>query len=127
MMERLSFWRSIPEDCRKAMSELQRLKVYKLCGWDYEETFADVWWLVLHEVDMYNEGEFCREASRSNFGEGDPDAMNLQQAKKADAWLIRWWELAHKYSMPEMLSDYHREVLGDWGEDGMRYYGGQVG
>ena len=104
-MERKDFWLSIPEDCVKAIKELKRLKVFGLCAWDYEETFADVWWLVLHEVDMYEEGEFCREASRSVWGEGDPEAMNLQQAKRADAWLIRWNVLANKYSQPEMLSD----------------------
>jgi len=125
-MERKDFWSNIPEDCKKAISELKRLKVFKLCAWDYEETFADVWWLVLHEVDMYEEGEFCKEASRSTYGEGDPQAMDIRQAKKADAWLIRWNVLAYKYSQPEMLSDYHREVLGDWGKDGIMVYGGQL-
>lgn len=125
-MERKDFWSNIPEDCKKAISELKRLKVFNLCAWDYEETFADVWWLVLHEVDMYEEGEFCKEASRSIYGEGDPQAMDIRQAKKADAWLIRWNVLAFKYSQPEMLSDYHREVLGDWGEDGIMIYGGQL-
>ena len=125
-MERRSFWSAVPADCKKAISELGRLKVYNLCGWDYEETFADVWWLVLHEVDMYHEGEFCKEAYRSVFGEGDPSAMDLRQAKKADEWLVRWWPLASKYSQPDVLSDYHREVLGDWGDDGIRYYGGEI-
>ena len=52
--------------------------------------------------------------------------MDIMQAKKADAWLIRWNDLAIKYSHPEILSDYHREVLGDWGEDGIMIYGGQL-
>ena len=121
-----SFWKNIPEDCEKAIKELKRLKVFNLCAWDYDETFADVWCLVLHEVDMYEEGEFCREASRSIFGEGDPQAMNLKQAQTADRWLVRWEELAWKYSLPDQLSDYHREILGDWGESGISYYGGQL-
>lgn len=92
-----TFWANIPDDCKTALSELNRLKVATCCAWDQEETFYDVWWLVLHEVDMYADGEFCREASRSNLGIGEPNAMNLAQAKKADAWLIRWEELANKY------------------------------
>lgn len=124
--ERQSFWKNIPDDCKKAINELKRLKVFGLCGFDYEETFADVWWLVLHEVDLYEEGEFCREAYRSVWSEGDPEAMNLKQAQAADRWLIRWNDLAWKYSLPEMLSDYHREVLGDWGDVGIMVYEGQV-
>ena len=123
---RSNFWKHIPEDCEKAIKELKRMKVFNLCGWDYEETFADVWWLVLHEVDLYEEGEFCREASRSIFGEGDPQAMNLKQAQAADRWLCRWCDLANKYSMPWMISDYHREHVGHWGEFGIGYYDGQL-
>jgi hypothetical protein len=88
-----NFWENIPIDCVKAIAELKRLKVYKLCAWDYEETFSDVWWLVLHEVDMYAEGEFVREASRSYFHTGDPEAMNLKQAQRADSWLLKWKHL----------------------------------
>jgi hypothetical protein len=99
------FWEHIPEDCEKAIKELRRLKVFNLCAWDYEQTFADVWWLVLHEVDMYVEGEYCREASRSVWGEGDPDAMNRTQAQRADAWLIRWNDLFNKYRTEEISRD----------------------
>jgi len=125
-MERKDFWCNIPADCEKAIKELKRLKVFRLCGFDYEETFADVWWLVLHEVDMYEEGEFCKEASRSYYGEGDPAAMDIRQAQRADAWLVKWWELAHKYSMPDMFSDYYKLLHRGWGEDGLNYYGGQL-
>lgn len=125
-MKRSSFWVNIPDDCKKAISELKRLKVFRCCAFDYEETFADVWWLVLHEVDMYAEGEFCREASRSIFCEGEPNAMNLKQAQAADRWLCRWWELAHKYSQPNMLSEYYYTVHVGWGEDGISYYSGQL-
>lgn len=86
----MSFWANIPEDCRKAIGELKRMKVYRLCCWDCEDSFSDVWWVVLHEVDMYVEGEFCREY-------GDPDAMNHAQAKRADQWLLRWFDLFEKY------------------------------
>lgn len=119
------FWKNIPDDCKKAINELKRLKVFNLCGFDYEETFADVWWLVLHEVDLYEEGEFCREASRSVYG-GDPEAMNLKQAVTADKWLVRWWELAHKYSQPECFSDYFKAVHSGFGIDGIPPYGGQL-
>ena len=121
-----SFWNEIPEDCAVAIRELKRMKVYRLLATDYEETFADVWWLVLHEVDMYAEGEFCKESYRSIDGEGDPNAMNFEQAVKADKWLLKWYELASKYSQPYMLSDYHRQVLGDWGEFGITWYDGQL-
>lgn len=121
-----SFWLSVPEDCKKAIQELKRLKVAGLCAWDYEEVFTDVWWLVLHEVDLYAEGEFCREASRSIFGIGEPNAMNLKQAQTADRWLLRWQDLAYKYSLPEMLSDYHKQIHGGWGASGMGYYDGQL-
>lgn len=91
------FWQNIPEDCKKAISELNRLKVSQLLAYDCEESFSDVWWLVLHEVDMYFEGEYCREARRSYWGEGDPGAMNLKQAQRAEAWLVKWNDLFNKY------------------------------
>ena len=102
------------------------MKVFRLLGTDYEETFADVWWLVLHEVDLYEEGEFCREASRSNWGEGDPEAMNLKQAITADRWLVKWWKLANKYSQPECFSEYYYKVHSGFGEDGIEEYDGQL-
>ena len=119
------FWSNIPDDCKKAISELKRLKVYHLLALDYEEVFTDVWWLVLHEVDMYEEGEFCKEASRSIYGIGDEQAMNLKQAQAADRWLVKWWELAFDYSRPWMLSEQHKQVHLGWG-DGLRYYTGQL-
>lgn len=96
------FWGNIPEDCVKAIKELKRLKVYNLIGIDHEETFADVWWLVLHEVDLYEEGEFCQEASRCNWA--DPSAMNIRSAKAADRWLVRWLPLFNKYADPAEFS-----------------------
>lgn len=125
-MERKDFWKNIPDDCKKAIKELNRLKVVRLLATDYEETFADVWWLVLHEVDLYEEGEFCREASRSIFGEGDPEAMNLKQAQAADRWLVRWNDLATKYSKKGAFSEYHDKYVGTFGDEGIGYYGGQL-
>ena len=119
------FWKNIPDDCKKAISELKRLKVFRLCAFDYEEVFTDVWWLVLHEVDLYEEGEFCQEASRSYYGIGEPTAMNLKQAQAADRWLVKWWSLAYDYSKPEMLSDDHKRLNLGWG-DGLALYTGQL-
>ena len=125
-MERKSFWDNIPTDCKKAITELKRMRVYKLMALDYEETFADIWWLVLHEVDMYNEGEFCREASRCIFGTGDPQAMNLKQAQAADKWLIRWLPLFNKYKQEQYLSEYWHMIHGVGFREGDYPYGGQL-
>ena len=111
------FWDDIPEDCQKAIKELYRLKVFTCCAWDHEENFADVWWLVLHEVDMYAEGEFCKEARRSRDGIGEPDAMSLAQAKRADAWLIRWLDLFNEYKDKTSIRNFN---------EGYYYYGGQI-
>ena len=92
----INFWENIPDDCKKAISELQRLKVNNLCAWDHEENFGDVWWLVLHEVDLYAEGEFCKEVSRAG-SMADPSAMSLAQAQRADRWLVKWNDLFNKY------------------------------
>ena len=62
---------------------------------DHEETFADVWWLVLHEVDMFVEGEF----TANNGG------MTKQQALRADIWLIRWLPLFDKYKSSERYNE----------------------
>lgn len=119
------FWTDVPDDCKKAMKELKRLKVYRLCAWDWEETFSDVWWLVLHEVDMYAEGEFCREASRSYYHEGEPDAMNLKQAQTADKWLVRWLDLFNKYKGRDAHTEDYYKVHTGFNEDYF-YYDGQL-
>ena len=100
------FWTRIPEDCKKAISELKRMKVCSCCAWDYEDSFAQVWWLVLHEVDMWVEGEF-----RAVDG-----GMTRQQAKKADDWLIKYLPLFNKYK---------RDYPDDWRTEDFSY-GGQV-
>ena len=120
------FWDNIPDDCRKAVSELKRLKVYGLCGFDYEETFSDVWWLVLHEVDLYAEGEYCKEKSRCSWG--DDGAMNLKQAQTADRWLLKWKHLFEKYTNPVYYSEGYYKVHSGFTDysDSVYPYSGQV-
>lgn len=80
--------RNMPEDCRKAIGELRRLKVYSLAALDdCIESFSDEWWMVLHEVDLYVEGEFPEEDG----------GMNLSQARRADRWLVDHLDLFNKY------------------------------
>ena len=108
-MERKDFWKNIPDDCKKAISELKRLKVFRLLGLDYEETFADVWWLVLHEVDLYEEGEFCKEASRCEWA--DPQAMDIRQAQAADRWLVKYNDLHNKYANDDIRIVYGGQLI----------------
>lgn len=96
------FWSRIPEDCKTAIKELKRLKVCRCCAWDYEDSFAHVWWLVLHEVDMFAEGHF-----RASDG-----GMTREQARKADSWLIKYLPLFNKYK-----KDYPE----DWRVEDFRY------
>jgi hypothetical protein len=99
---RKDFWSNIPDDCKKAISELKRLKVHKIAGYDYEDTFADVWWLILHEVDMYAEGEY---GSDGDFNVTDSAFMNKTQAKRADQWLIKYVDLFNKYKNVESFGE----------------------
>jgi len=98
---RNDFWSNIPADCKEAVKELKRLKVHKLAGYDYEENFAHVWWLILHEVDMWDEGEYRMEADAT---ESDPCYMNRKQANNARSWLVKWEPLFSKYA--KLLSDH---------------------
>lgn len=104
-MER-TFWEEIPQDCKKAIGELKRLKAHKLAGYDHERTFADVWWCILHEVDLYADGEYCSE---DMIAEGFPEeakyCMNRKQAQRADEWLIRWCYLFDKYKDTEEFGE----------------------
>lgn len=87
MENKKDFWSAIPEDCQKAISELKRLKVFGCCGFDFEEDFSDVWWLVLREVDLYVDDMFRIE-------EG---GLTKKQAQKAEEWLIMYLPLFNKY------------------------------
>ena len=58
MQERYNF--SISEEpIRTALERLESLKVNEYRNVDYhaQKSFYDVWWSVLHEVDLYEEGE----------------------------------------------------------------------
>lgn len=95
-----NFWHNIPEDCKQAIKELEHLKVYECLALDHEETFADVWWLALHEVDLYEEGEYGQEAWHIERG-----GMNKRQAINADKWLIKYLPLFNKYKTPNYCGD----------------------
>ena len=99
-MREADFWHNVPEDCKQAITELKRLKLYGCLALDYEETFADVWWLALHDIDMYVEGEFGQEAWHNIRG-----GMNKAQAEKGDAWLIKYLPLFNKYKTPNYCGD----------------------
>lgn len=102
------FWSSIPEDCKKAIKELQRLKVDRLAAYDVERTFADVWWAILHEVDLYAEGEYRAEDSP----EEAQYMLNLRSAQAADRWLVKYLYLFNKYKTPDFC-----------GSNNFQYYG----
>ena len=58
MQKRYNF--SIEEETvRIALERLESLKVNEYRNVDYhaQRSFGDVWWSVLHEVDLYEEGE----------------------------------------------------------------------
>lgn len=101
-----NFGANIPQDCKKAIGELKRMKVNRLAGYDHEKTFADVWWCILHEVDLYADGEYCAE---DMIAEGYPEeakhCMNRKQAQKADEWLVRWSFLFEKYKDESYCGD----------------------
>lgn len=99
---RNDFWSNIPDDCKKAISELKRMKVHRLAGYDHEDNFADVWWLILHEVDMWDEGEYRMEPDAT---ESDPCYMNRKQANTARKWLVKWEHLFIKYADRERFGD----------------------
>lgn len=115
-----TFWEAIPEDCKKAIGELKRLKAHRIAGYDHERTFADVWWCILHEVDLYEEGEYRAE---DYIADGYPEeakyCLTLANAQAADRWLIKWGKLFDKY----VTEDY------GFGRRGVRFgasYTGQV-
>lgn len=103
-MIRDDFWNNIPDDCQKAISKLKRLKVHELAAYDWEDTFADVWWRVLHEVDMWDEGEYRKEASATV---SDPAALSRSQTNVARKWLVEYEPLFKKYSQPDKYSGKH--------------------
>lgn len=58
MQERYNF--SIEDEpIRIALERLEKLKVneYRIDDYHWQDSFDKVWWSVLHEVDLYEEGE----------------------------------------------------------------------
>lgn len=47
----------IEDDCKEALKEVVQLKAFKVRNDDNENNFADVYFHVQHEADMYEEGE----------------------------------------------------------------------
>lgn len=95
----------------EALKRLHRLKVWRLCYMADSKSatstsFVEIWWAVLHEVDMYVEGEFT-------VADG---GMNKAQAKRADEWLIETADLA-KWSAIET------GLIKDFGYSAFDYYG----
>ena len=91
MAIRNEFEKQIPDDCKEAIKELKRLRIYRLAALDdCIESFADVWWMVLHELDRYVEDEYptC------------DGGLTHKQAERADAWLIKHVGLFNKYRDP---------------------------
>jgi len=73
----------LPSDCKQAIAELKRMKVYKVMNHDAYESFSDVWYRVQHEVDMYREGE--------------ADELTQISCVNAMVWLDRYKDLYEKY------------------------------
>lgn len=103
MAIRNEFEKQIPDDCKEAIKELKRLRIYRLAALDdCIKSFADVWWMVLHELDLYVEDEYptC------------DGGLTHKQAERADAWLIKHVGLFNKYRDP-----------GEYGEHEIIYTG----
>lgn len=91
----MSFWNNIPEDCKKAISDLKRLKVHRLAAYDNEKNFADVWYLVSNEVLMWDLGN-CR--AEADADDSDPCFLNRASANAARRWLVKYEHLFIKYA-----------------------------
>ena len=66
----------------KALKELKKLKVYRICSHDplSDTTFSDIYFKVLHEVDMHEEHEEESELTRQSY-------------KSAKNWLNKYHHL----------------------------------
>ena len=87
MQKRYNF--SIEEEpIRTALERLEGLKVNEYRNVDYwaQRSFGDVWWSVLHEVDLYEEGE--------------ESPLNKTTCKGAKNWLKSFSHLC-KEGVPE--------------------------
>lgn len=73
-----------PDDCKKAITSLKKLKVYFAMNDDTIDNFADVWFRVQHECDMYEEMQ-------------DSNELTYQSYIGAKNWLEKWRHLYIKY------------------------------
>jgi len=64
----------LTKDQEKAISKGSRLKAFKVRNDDSENSFDDIWLHVLHEVDLFEEGE-------------DNAVINKSQAARTRKWL----------------------------------------
>lgn len=78
------FDRELPDDCKKAITSLKKLKVYFAMNDDTIDNFADVWFRVQHECDMYEEMQ-------------DSNELAYQSYIGAKKWLEKWRHLYIKY------------------------------
>jgi len=74
----------VPTDCEKALKELNKLAVCKYRNDDCEENFADVWFHVQHECDMYEEGQAS-------------NCLNSRSYIAAKNWMGKYKHLYYKY------------------------------
>lgn len=74
----------VPEDCESALRELKKLAVSKYRNDDCEDNFADVWFHIQHECDMYEEEE-------------DSNSLTDGEYRKAKNWLNKYRLLYNKY------------------------------
>lgn len=78
----------VPEDCKKALQELSRMKVCDLRSDDEENSFADVWWHVQHEVDLFEEEQYDWR---------EEDLLTPKTYATAKRWLEKYNNLYVKY------------------------------
>lgn len=75
----------VPEDCVNALNELKRMRVYRVMDDDCENNFADTWFHVRHECDMYEWDEGSNELTHSTY-------------TTAKAWVVKYRHLYDKYN-----------------------------
>lgn len=92
MQERYNF--PLNEELITALERLESLKVNEYRNVDYyaQDSFDRVWWSVLHEVDMYEEGE--------------ESPLNVTTLKGAKNWLKSFSHLCKGCRIPK---EYERE------------------
>ena len=78
------FSKELPDDCEKAINELKKLKVYREMNDDVIDNFADVWFRVQLECDLFEWGE-------------DTNVLTKRSYDGAMRWLNKWKKLYDKY------------------------------